>query len=120
MGGLVLAALVLIGLSAVFLGRRPSSRTLTAPGGPARASLLAARELPGGEPSRAIPVDSPIVIDRHAERWPCPVCGGAVRCEPHRVEHLEGARYRVARPCCPRCGFERDVYFVLRPSTAAN
>ena len=120
MGGLVLAALVLIGLIAVFLGRRPSAWTLTSPRDPARASLVAASELPGGEPSRAIPVDSPIVIDRHAERWPCPVCAGAVRCEPHRVEHHEGARYRVARPHCPRCGLERDVYFVLRPNTAPS
>ncbi|PRQ07707.1 hypothetical protein ENSA7_26970 [Enhygromyxa salina] len=78
--------------------------------------LPPADQLPGGDPSRAIVVDSPAVIDRHAERWPCPVCNGSVRCEHHRAELIAGQRQRVARVHCPRCGFERDVYFVLRGS----
>jgi rubredoxin len=76
--------------------------------------LPAADQLPGGDPSRAIAVESPAVIEDHAERWPCPVCRGRVRCEHHRVELIAGRRLRVARVRCPRCGFERDVYFVLR------
>jgi hypothetical protein len=76
--------------------------------------LPAAETLPGGDPSRAIPVESPAVIERHAERWPCPVCRSSVKCESHRVEQIAGLRLRVADVRCPRCGFARDVYFVLR------
>ncbi|KIG14874.1 hypothetical protein DB30_06256 [Enhygromyxa salina] len=81
---------------------------------PTHPELPAADQLPGGDPSRAIVVASPAVIDRHAERWPCPVCQGSVRCETHGAELIAGKRLRVARVRCPRCGFERDVYFALR------
>jgi rubredoxin len=80
---------------------------------PAR-ELPAAQQLPGGDPGRAIPIDSPAVIERHAERWPCPVCQSAVRCSSHRAEQLAGRRLRVAEVRCPRCGFTRDVYFSLQ------
>jgi hypothetical protein len=76
--------------------------------------LPPAQQLPGGDPGRAIPVDSPAVIERHAERWPCPVCQSVVRCSSHRAEQLAGRRLRVAEVRCIRCGFARDVYFVLR------
>lgn len=76
--------------------------------------LPPAQQLPGGDPGRAILVDSPAVIERHAERWPCPVCQSAVRCLSHRAEQLAGRRLRVAEVRCIRCGFARDVYFVLR------
>lgn len=76
-------------------------------------ALPPADTLPGGDPSRAIVVESPAVIERHAERWPCPVCRGSVRCTSHRVEHVADRRLRVAEVHCPRCGFARDVWFVL-------
>jgi hypothetical protein len=76
--------------------------------------LPPAQQLPGGDPGRAIPVDSPAVIERHAERWPCPVCQSAVRALSHRAEQFAGRRLRVAEVRCIRCGFARDVYFVLR------
>lgn len=78
--------------------------------------LPPAQLLPGGDPGRAIPVDSPAVIERHAERWPCPVCQSAVRCPSHRAEQIAGRRLRVAEVRCTRCGFARDVYFVIDPS----
>jgi ribosomal protein S27AE len=110
---LALAALLL--LVGLFVGPRAKPRD-AALDGPDHAELPAPEQLAGGDPSRAIMVDSPAVIERHAERWPCPVCESSVRCEQHRAELIAGQRLRVARVRCPRCGFERDVYFVLRGS----
>lgn len=81
--------------------------------------LPLAQQLPGGDPGRAILVESPAVIERHAERWPCPVCQSAVRCLSHRAEQLAGRRLRVAEVRCIRCGFARDVYFVMDPARFA-
>jgi hypothetical protein len=106
----VAALALLVGLF-YGLGTDPR-RTQALPG--SASALPPAETLPGSDPSRAIPVESPAVIERHAERWPCPVCKSAVKCEAHRVEHLAGRRLRAAEICCPRCGFARDVWFVLR------
>lgn len=101
-----LLGLVLLVLASVLFSRRRER-----PGAP---ELPPASELPGADPSRAIPVESPIVIERYAERGPCPVCGGDLHCEPHQVRHIAQRRYRVAQPRCRRCGFARAVYFELR------
>jgi hypothetical protein len=93
--------------------RPPPTPELSAPVSGA-GELPAAQQLPGGDPGRAIVVDSPVVIEGHAERWPCPVCGSAVRCLSHRAEQLAGRRLRIAEVHCGRCGFARDVYFALR------
>lgn len=108
---LVLAAL----LTGVFVGLgspRGRGRGRLAPAAPDVAAL------PGGDPSRALPAASPAVIERSAERWPCPRCGSPVYCETHRAERIGERRLRVARPRCARCGFERDIYFELHPNTA--
>jgi hypothetical protein len=107
-----LAALAL--LVGLFYGIGSDPRRRQALRRPAARELPPAQLLPGGDPGRAIPVDSPAVIERHAERWPCPVCQSAVRCVSHRAEQLTGRRLRVAEARCTRCGFARDVYFVLR------
>lgn len=107
------AVIVLLGL---FFGPGAQARDSPALGPSPPPSLPPVEQLPGGDPSRAIAVDSPAVIERHAERWPCPVCRSSVRCDQHRAELVAGQRQRVARVRCPRCGFERDVYFVLRRS----
>ena len=105
MSGALLGLLLLALSSALFVWRHERPRP---------PELPAASELPGADPSRAISVESPIVIDRYAERWPCPVCGSDVHCEPHQVRHIAQRRYRVAEPRCRRCGFTRAVYFELR------
>lgn len=111
---LVLALAALLLLFGLFYWPNTKADDAAAIDAPPRPALPPAAQLPGGDPSRAIVVDSPAVIDRHAERWPCPVCESSVRCEQHRAELIAGQRQRVARVRCPRCGFERDVYFVLR------
>jgi hypothetical protein len=107
-----LAALAL--LVGLFYGLGSDPRRMRALPRTPTPALPSAMQLPGGDPGRAIAVDSPAVIDRHAERWPCPVCGSAVRCPSHRAEQIAGQRLRVAEVRCVRCGFARDVYFVLR------
>ncbi|NVB42787.1 hypothetical protein G6O69_33505 [Pseudenhygromyxa sp. WMMC2535] len=108
---LVLAAL----LAGVFFGLGTPNRARAIEGGRGHApSLPPASALPGGDPSRAIEVESPAVIEGRARRSPCPVCGSAVRCVEHRAEVLADNRYRVARVKCPRCGFARDVWFVVQ------
>jgi rubredoxin len=106
----VAALALLVGLF-YGLGTEPRQPRALQPPPP---ELPPAGRLPGGDPGRAIEIDSPAVVERHAERWPCPVCRSAVRCTGHRVEHLAGRRLRVAEVRCPRCGFARDVFFVLR------
>jgi hypothetical protein len=107
-----LAALAL--LVGLFYGLGSDPRSMRALPRPPSPALPQAMDLPGGDPGRALEVESPAVIERHAERWPCPVCGSAVRCLAHRAEQVAGRRLRVAEVRCVRCGFARDVYFVLR------
>lgn len=108
---LALAALAV--LASLFFGRSDRTPPAGELARPAPPLLPPTAELPGGDPTQPIAVPSPAVIDNHAERWPCPVCASSVRCEHHRVEHLAARRLRVARVRCPRCAFERDVYFEL-------
>lgn len=110
----ILFALVIMAmLAGLFygLGSDPRRRALDQP--IKRPPLPPAESLPGGDPLQAIAVESPAVIERHAERWPCPVCSSSVRCIQHRAEQIADRRLRVAHLRCPRCGFERDVYFEL-------
>ncbi len=110
----VLFALVVMAmLAGLFygLGSDPHRAAMTEP--IERPPLPPAESLPGGDPISAITVESPAVIERHAERWPCPVCAGPVRCIQHRAEQIADRRLRVAHVRCPRCGFERDVFFEL-------
>jgi len=110
---IVLFALVLMAmLAGLFygLGSDPRRRQIRAPSRPA---LPPVDSLPGGDPLAPIRVGSPAVIEGHAERWPCPVCRSAVRCEQHRAEQFGERRLRVAQVRCPRCGFARDMYFAL-------
>jgi rubredoxin len=110
----VLFALVLMAvLAGLFYGIDPRRRAIERP--LERPPLPPADALPGGDPLCPILVASPAVIERHAERWPCPVCQSAVRCEQHRAELLGGRRLRVAHVRCPRCGFARDLFFDLEP-----
>ncbi|PRP92199.1 hypothetical protein ENSA5_50470 [Enhygromyxa salina] len=112
----LLALLALALLSGLFYGLGGAARADPRPAlgrDPVR-PLPPADQLPGADPGRAIAVDSPAVIEGHAERWPCPVCEGQVRCEQHRAETIAEQRLRIARVRCPRCGFERDLYFKLR------
>ena len=107
------ALMIMAMLAGLFygLGTDPRRRALRAP--PTRPPLPPAESLAGGDPLRAILVESPAVVERHAERWPCPVCKSPVRCVQHRAEQIADRRLRVAQVRCPRCGFERDVYFEL-------
>ncbi len=114
---IVLLALMLLALIAGLfygLGSDPRRQALLQP--PRPPALPSAEALPGGDPLRAIVVESPAVIEGHAERWPCPVCASEVRCVQHRAEQIADRRLRVARVRCPRCGFERDLFFALNRS----
>ena len=117
----ILFALVIASLIAGLfygLGSDPRPRRLATPDAPPAlppAELPDPHSLPGADPSAAIPVPSPAVVEHHAERWPCPVCASRVRAERHRAEIVAGRRLRVAEVHCPRCGFRRDVYFELTP-----
>lgn len=117
---IVLFALLLMAmLAGLFygLGAEPRRPPLRAP--PPRPALPPVESLPGANPLSPICVSSPAVIEGHAERWPCPVCASAVRCEQHRAEPFGERRLRVAEVRCRRCGFTRDLYFALdddRPS----
>jgi hypothetical protein len=76
----------------------------------ARARMRLAELEPGGAPDRPIEVKSASTIEIHAESQPCAACGaGNVRVEDHVV--ADGARLRVAKVTCPRCGVRRDVFF---------
>lgn len=113
----VFLALIFVALiTGVFFGLATSRGPHRLPGKaspPPPPELPAADQLPGADPSRAIAVDSPAVIDERAAREPCPVCGARVHCEHHRVEQVGDRRFRVAQVDCPRCGFARDVWFTL-------
>jgi len=65
----------------------------------------------GGAPARAIVVASASVVESHARSLPCVLCDGTVRIDEHTVEEHDGARLRVARVVCMRCGTPRALYF---------
>ncbi|MFO7565796.1 MAG: hypothetical protein R6X02_24345 [Enhygromyxa sp.] len=109
----LLGLVVMAMLAGLFYGFGTDPRRRALERARERPELPPAEELPGGDPLRAIRVSSPAVIERHAERWGCPVCQGAVRCVQHRAELVADRRLRVARVRCPRCGFERDLFFEL-------
>jgi hypothetical protein len=78
--------------------------------------LEAAR--PGGEPERAIEVESASQIEPRAERGPCPRCGGNLHVLAHTVRSVgtggaERLRHVVCR--CGGCGTERVTWFRVGP-----
>ena len=117
---MLFALVVMAILAGLFYGFGTGSRRPALERPPVRPPLPPAASLPGGDPLRPILVESPSVIERHAERWPCPVCDGGVRCEQHRAEQIGERRLRVARVRCPRCGFARDLYFELDDGLAGR
>jgi hypothetical protein len=81
----------------------------------ARARMRLALLEPGGAPDNPIEVTSASVVEVHAQSLPCAACGErGVRIEEHVAE--AGARLRVARVLCPRCGVRRDVFFRIATS----
>jgi hypothetical protein len=76
-----------------------------------------ARLAPGGAPERAIPIDSPAVVDVRAVAKPCPLCGGSLRLEAHAAEVVDGVRLRVATVACVQCGTQRAIWFRLASPT---
>jgi len=107
---LIVALSALALLAWLFLRPPPSRKRDPALPDPAQLGL------PGSTPARAIEVPSPAVIESQASEDPCLACGARLHCEHHRVEVHDGQRVRVAELACRRCGFERAIYFVLRPS----
>ena len=67
----------------------------------------------GGAPDRPIEVASASVVESHARALPCALCDGAVRVDQHTAEEHGGARLRVARVVCTRCGTPRAIYYRL-------
>lgn len=74
---------------------------------------------PGGAPARPLEIATPAEVEVLARSTPCPVCRGELRVLEHTAEVLAGARLRVARCACARCGRERPIYFRLA-STMLN
>ncbi len=72
-----------------------------------------ARLEPGGAPERPIPVESASQVEPHARTLTCARCDGPLRVDEHAAEIVDGARLRVARATCSRCGARRDVWFSL-------
>lgn len=72
---------------------------------------------PGGAPERAIPVDTPAVIDMRAIAQPCPLCEGSMKLEEHAADEIDGIRLRVAAVACTSCGVRRKRYFRLAAPT---
>jgi hypothetical protein len=70
-----------------------------------------ARLLAGGAPERPIDVESASQIEPHAVAMRCLRCDGAHRLVEHAAETVDGARLRVARMACVRCGTARAVWF---------
>jgi hypothetical protein len=73
-----------------------------------------ARLAPGGAPDRPLDVDTPPLVDVIAGTTHCPLCEGEFRLDEHAAETIDGARLRVARVTCKRCGIAREIYFRLR------
>ena len=73
----------------------------------------------GGSPESPIEIASPAEVEVRARSTPCPICQGALRVLEHTAETLGGARLRVARCTCTRCGRARVIYFRLA-STMLN
>ena len=111
---IAIALAVLLALGWVFLRESPSSPATPKPLPPPPDPT----SLPGGTPEYALEVASPAVIESAASQDPCLGCGARLHCEHHRVEIHGGERYRVADLKCPRCGYERAIYFVLRSGDA--
>jgi hypothetical protein len=76
-----------------------------------------ARRASGGAPDRPIVVETPPLVDVRAEAQPCPLCEGSLRLVEHTAETIDGARLRLARVTCTRCGIARAIYFRLAAIT---
>jgi ribosomal protein S27AE len=70
-----------------------------------------ARMEPGGTPEHPIDVVSASLVDVRAKALRCPRCDVPMQLEDHTAETVEGARLRVARLKCARCGATRTAYF---------
>ena len=70
-----------------------------------------ARISEGGTPERPIEVESASQVEAHARSLPCAACDGSVRIEEHGAKELGGARLRVVRLVCVRCGRGRVLFF---------
>ena len=84
----------------------------------AEAKLARARERladleVGGSPGRPIEVESASQVETDARARPCTRCGAEGHVAEHTAETIDGARLRLARMRCPRCGAERVYYYRL-------
>jgi len=100
--------------------RRPSARTERRERERAADKLGRDREHlarlePGGTPGRPVLVESASQIEPHALAMTCLRCGGEMRLDEHAAVTVEGARLRVARMRCARCGARREVWFSIAP-----
>jgi hypothetical protein len=76
---------------------------------------LAAREA-GGTPAHPVELESASQVEPHALSLACLRCNGPNRLDEHAAVSVDGARLRVARLRCSRCGARRDVWFRLAPT----
>ena len=67
--------------------------------------------LPGGAPSRPVPLSTASLVEVTAKKTPCPLCGGELRVDEHAAESHGGDMLRVVRVHCHPCGAKRSLYF---------
>ena len=67
----------------------------------------------GGGAARPIEVESASQVEIDARARPCTRCAAEVQVVEHTAETIDGARLRLARVRCPRCGNERIYYYRL-------
>jgi hypothetical protein len=72
----------------------------------------------GGSPERPAEVPSASVVEARAQSWPCPDCGGPLRCREHRAERHHGELLRCAELECRACGAPLTLYFRLGQALA--
>ena len=101
------------------MSRRP--RTLRRELDREQAKLVIAKEKlwslsEGASPQRPIALESASQVEVHAASMTCPLCGDSFRVLEHTVLHVPGSdrTLRVTRVRSPKCGIERELYFVLR------
>lgn len=90
----------------------------------AKARLELAALERGGSAERPIEVSSASIVEPHALKLECVVCGGVTRLEEHAamapIDEGGGRRsLRVVRVRCSRCGVPRELFFRIG-TTLAN
>jgi len=70
---------------------------------------------PGGRVERPLEAASAAVIEAHASRIPCPLCGASQEILEHTALVHSGVRLRETKLRCRQCGSQRSLWFKIVP-----